>query len=311
MSGFCQYCDQLETAIDSPNYCSHRKQNVNEIESNAYYFSNQSMHSGQHESRFSVRAVYNGYQYYEVENRSYVVKPDNCLVVQAGEKFEHFVDQDKEAHAIIVAFNPDFIQYYLYFMNHSSEQMLDRTFEKVDACLNFYEGSFRKTQLLNAYLQTIISNIKLGDKDPIYFQNLFVNILDELVGIEKEINDQINSISALKSKTRVELYRRLNMAKDYIDLNLNSNLSLEVISKESCLSPFHFLRTFSEFYGTTPYQYILSERLKKANFLIEKTSQEYNQIIRATGFEHKRTFQRAYKKEFGITPFMHMSSVRS
>ena len=307
----CNYCDTLTPAIDTANYCSHRKVDIQNVVTNAYYFANNKLHSGHHLSRFSIRAVYNGYQLYEVENREHEIGQDKFLVVNEGEGFEHSVDQESEAEGIIVAFNPHFLEHYLYAINHSPEELLDKPFERTYASLYFYNNSYEMSQLLDGYLKTLISDIKSGTKDPLYFQQLFHNILDELVGIEQSLHERISKLKALKKSTRDELYRRLSTGKDFIDAHLHESLSIERIAQVCCLSPFHFLRSFSRLYQITPYQYILMERLKKARFLIDNSGSDIGQIIESTGFENKRTFQRAFQKVYGITPYARLRMGKS
>ena len=308
MNGYCPYCDQLKAAIASENYCSHRTSSLKEIRSNAFTFSKNNFQSGIHSSRFSIRAVYGGYQHYQVGDREYMINNDQFLVVGEGERFEHQVEQEKDASGVIVAFNPDFIKYYLYFINHTEEQILDNPFQKTEASLYFFEGSYEKSLALDQFLKKLIIEINQGKNEPLYYQNLFVEILNELAGIEESLHEKINRIPAAKKKTREELYRRLAIAKDYIDANIHQKLSLESIAQISCLSPFHFLRTFRDFYGMTPYQYILDRRLKKAHFLINSSDKDLGQVMRICGFEHSRTFQRTFQKAYGTTPYaMYMS----
>ena len=297
--------------MDIDNYCSHKEQQVETVDSNAFYFAESQLSSGSHTSRFTIRTINNGYQNYNIVGRERVLKSDNFLVLNEGDVFENNLDQDNKAEGLIVAFNPNFIKYYIYFINHNTEQLLDNPFEKTFGSLYFYNNSYNKTKELDRLLTQTMLDIKMGKKDPIYYQHIFLCILDELVEIENELHSRLGKIKALKKSTREELYIRLSNAKDYIDANLHEKLSLEKIARISCLSPFHFLRTFSDLYGNTPYQYILLERLKKANYYIHHTRKDIFTIMSESGFENKRTFQRAFQKSFGVTAHKLMLSVRA
>lgn len=310
-SHHCEYCDNLSPAIDTVNYCSHKNARVDDISSNAYYFMDNRLNSGKHVSRFSIRAVYNGYQHYQVDQREHLLSKDRFLVINEGQSFENSLEQDDDAEGIIVAFNPNFLKYYLYHINHTEKQLLDNPFHKIEASLLFYENSFEKSRKLDKHLRSLIRAIKVGKEEPIFYQQKFIGVLDELVGVELVMKERIGKIQALKGKTREELYKRLSTAKDFIDANLDTMLSLEKIAHVSCLSPFHFLRSFSDCYDITPYQYVKKERLKKALFLVKHSQMDLSQILGASGFENKRTFQRAYQKQYGITPHAHLLQVRA
>lgn len=311
MSSTCPYCDNLVSALKTDNYCSHKEQDVDKVESNAFYFSENQLSSGKHVSRFTLRTIHNGYQYYQIGSKERVLNSDNFLVVNEGEVFENNLDQEQKAEGLILAFNPNFIKYYLYFINHNTEELLDNPFEKVYGSLYFYNNSYQKSQRLNSLLWQTMIDIKNGRKDPLYYQQMFLNILEELIQIENELKLRLSKIRALKKSTREELYIRLSNAKDYIDANLDDKLSLEKIARISCLSPFHFLRSFADLYEKTPYQYILQQRLKKANYNIRHTGKDIYNIMSESGFENKRTFQRAFQKSYGISANSLLLSVRA
>lgn len=298
-------------AIDAANYCSHKDRRSDRINSNAFYFEESQLNSGKHVSRFTLRTIQKGYQYYDIEGKERVVNGENFLIINEGEEFENTLDQDNNAEGLIVAFNPNFIKYYLYYAHHNSEQLLDNPFEKHPDTLNFYNNSYQKSKELECLLMLITQGIKEGKKEGIYFQQIFFKVLTELAKIEIELQNRLNNLNALKRSSREELYRRLSTAKDYIDTNLQKKLSLKDIAKISCLSPFHFLRSFSDFYLQTPYQYILKQRLKKANFNIIYSDKDIVNIITDSGFEHKRTFQRAFQREYGISAYKLMLATRA
>ena len=127
----------------------------------------------------------------------------------------------------------------------------------------FYENTLASNPKLRAILSEITSSIQYRIKTPLHYQQQFMKLLDELVGIENCLMHQIELIEATKKSTREELYRRLTDAKDFIDAHLNEKISVQKIAKNACLSPFHFLRTFAAFFHISPYQYLLSPTVEK------------------------------------------------
>src|SRR5207247_11455211 len=49
----------------------------------------------------------------------------------------------------------------------------------------------------------------------------------------------------------------------YIEANLDERLTLEILSRQAGLSPFHFQRTFKRILGISPRQYVEARRLEK------------------------------------------------
>ncbi len=54
----------------------------------------------------------------------------------------------------------------------------------------------------------------------------------------------------------------------WIDENSQSEIDLDDAAKQAGLSPFHFLRLFSNALGVTPHQYLLRSRLRRAARLL-------------------------------------------
>jgi AraC family transcriptional regulator len=90
---------------------------------------------------------------------------------------------------------------------------------------------------------------------------------------------------------------------DYINQNLDEELSLDILSAVSGFSKFHFHRIFSSYIGFSVIRYIRISRLKRASFrLIFKTDLKIIDISLEAGFESSEAFSRAFKREFGQTP---------
>ena len=90
---------------------------------------------------------------------------------------------------------------------------------------------------------------------------------------------------------------------DYINQNLDEELSLDILSEVSGFSKFHFHRIFSSYTGFSVIRYIRISRLKRASFrLVFKTDLKIIDISLEAGFESSEAFSRAFKREFGQTP---------
>ena len=97
-------------------------------------------------------------------------------------------------------------------------------------------------------------------------------------------------------------FQKINAVTDFIESNLNSSLSLEILSKHAGMSKFHFHRIFSAFTGETLYGFILRLRVEKAASLILLNGKKnLTDIAFSCGFNDSATFSRAFKKQFGIS----------
>lgn len=105
------------------------------------------------------------------------------------------------------------------------------------------------------------------------------------------------------AKTHAIYLRRINLARDYIDQNLNKALRLEDVAAASHFSSFHFHRIFHGLVGETVNDYISRKRMERAAFrLIHESDVSITQIALNGGFSSGANFSKAFKLYFGITP---------
>jgi len=113
-------------------------------------------------------------------------------------------------------------------------------------------------------------------------------------------NKQIISLST-ELYANVYLTKRVIQAKYFMDKNFDRPISLDIISKEACISKFHLLRSFRKLYGVTPYQYLTFLRIKKAKDLLQ-TNLPVSAVCYHLGFDSPTSFSGLFKKIAGKTP---------
>lgn len=95
---------------------------------------------------------------------------------------------------------------------------------------------------------------------------------------------------------------RINRVFNYIDENLESDLSLDVVAGVAFFSPFHFHRIFKIITQETLNDYVKRRRIEKsASDLLHKTITA-TEVAHKYGFSNISSFSRAFKKHFGISP---------
>lgn len=78
--------------------------------------------------------------------------------------------------------------------------------------------------------------------------------------------------------------------------------TLRELADAAGLSPYHFLRSFSAITGTTPHQYILRARLRRAAVRLRVDDARILDIALGCGFDDLSNFNRAFRAEFGESP---------
>lgn len=95
---------------------------------------------------------------------------------------------------------------------------------------------------------------------------------------------------------------RINSVIIYIEKNIDKPLNLDDIACHANFSPFHFHRIFTALEGETPAEFILRLRVEKvARLLQEQKNTTITEIAYNCGFSNYTSFNRAFKKHFGMT----------
>jgi len=99
-----------------------------------------------------------------------------------------------------------------------------------------------------------------------------------------------------------DLRDRLCRARRFIDESYDLPLNLVEISKQACLSPYHFLRLFRETFDTTPHQYLIQKRIEKAKELLRARSLTVTEVCFEVGFQSLGSFSSLFRRSVGHAP---------
>ena len=194
---------------------------------------------------------------------------------------------------------PDLVQHSL---NYGDEVLLDEPFNNLPYDFSYLE----RTHLDPRLHQTILALVELGVSCS-SFSSLEADlrirdIFEDLLKANRDAYKRSQNIQAAKASTRLEIFRRVSQARDWMDANYTTDITLENIATEAAMNSQHFLRMFKQVYLITPHQYLIERKLKKARLLLETTDMTINDICQAIGLESVFSFSILFKRRFGVAP---------
>jgi AraC-like DNA-binding protein len=74
------------------------------------------------------------------------------------------------------------------------------------------------------------------------------------------------------------------------------------------MSKYHFLRVFGRLTGVTPYQYLISARLRRAALALASSRRPVIAIALEAGFGDLSTFNKSFRAAFERTPTQYRAS---
>lgn len=113
------------------------------------------------------------------------------------------------------------------------------------------------------------------------------------------INRQMTKERTLKSDY---LDTEMELAQEYFNTNYNKDLNIDDYAASRGMSVSWFIRTFKQYAGTTPMQYIVALRITNAQMLLETTNYNVTEIGNFVGYDNPLYFSRIFKKQKGFSP---------
>jgi AraC family transcriptional regulator len=96
--------------------------------------------------------------------------------------------------------------------------------------------------------------------------------------------------------------RQLSQVLDYIYAHLEEDIRLIDLAALSGMSQFHFSLLFKRSLGTTPYQYLLQQRIERAKQLLKNSDRSIMEIALVCGFNSHSHLSKQFRQFTGITP---------
>ena len=95
---------------------------------------------------------------------------------------------------------------------------------------------------------------------------------------------------------------RLRAVCDYIEANLDSDLSLAELADVAGFSVPHFKVLFLRTTGLSPHRYVVERRVERARQLLLKRDRPMGDVALEVGFAHSSHMVRCFRRVLGITP---------
>jgi transcriptional regulator GlxA family with amidase domain len=89
---------------------------------------------------------------------------------------------------------------------------------------------------------------------------------------------------------------------EWMSANLEKEIDVDALARRASMSPRTLARRFREQTGTTPLQWLLTVRVRRAQELLETTRRSIDEIAVRSGFESPVTFRERFRRIVGLSP---------
>ncbi len=123
-------------------------------------------------------------------------------------------------------------------------------------------------------------------------QMLAVHLLRHYTSTAREIEEVSQGL------TRHQVKR----VTDFMRAHLSQDLSLDVLAQQIGFSPYHFARLFRQTLGESPHQFVLRQRIARAQHLLKEAEVPLAHIALECGFANQSHLSLVFKRHLGLTP---------
>jgi AraC family transcriptional regulator len=106
----------------------------------------------------------------------------------------------------------------------------------------------------------------------------------------------------IEEPSRGLTHQQMRHVLDFVQAHLDQDLSLEALAQQAGFSPYHFARLFRHTTGTSPHQFVLRQRIERAQRLLEARNLSLVHVARVCGFANQSHLTQAFKRHLGLTP---------
>lgn len=248
-------------------------------------------------SKFSIKTVRKGEEVYLMNGKKHQVFANEFLIVNKDAEVGLNIDKGQLADGVCLYPPEKLLKEILNYVSFSENELLDSPYkDSHDFTFTEKKYSFNENNT-GAFLSQKINHLEYIYRNniDIDFNAFYTELIEILISDQVKVNRKLNKLSSTKRQTKEEIFRRVSVAKSYLEDNYKEKVNLDLLASDVCMSKYHFIRSFKSIYNISPFQYLLQIRLKKAAELLEKeySFAEVNDLV---GFSDEKNLRKAYLK---------------
>ena len=221
-----------------------------------------------------------------IENDSIKIKKNDLVIINSNIGHNLYVDEDEYAVKTL-GFGLESIGLTSHLDEVQSEEELELD--------NFFHITWEnKEAKINEIFTKIVNEF--------HSENLYAKTLADALASYFLINFLRHFRNEIEVVPDININRRIDYIKSYIDNNYSLDLSLEGLSNMAYMNKFHLIAEFKQSYRVTPIEYLILKRIEVSKGLLISTNHSMETIAEIVGFNSQSYFNQVFRKKVGITP---------
>ncbi|MCF3108069.1 hypothetical protein LL912_04690 [Niabella sp. CC-SYL272] len=204
-----------------------------------------------HVGCLSLKTVLSGEECYGIEGRQLTVKPGQVLILNNDQPYSCRISSLEKVHCVSVFFKKEFAAAVMFDALNPEERLLEHPFPGKDVIPEFFQALNAMTPELQDRLSALLGTLERVGYDAAMTDEHLIYLLHYLLRLHQRETRELQLVSALKSSTKKEIYRRLCIARDLLHASFTEALDLDSIGRQACLSVPQLVRQFRSAFHCT------------------------------------------------------------
>jgi AraC family transcriptional regulator len=187
----------------------------------------------------SVKAVVRGAALYRTRQGRHLVTDDSFLILNEGQEYALDFQWPGVTETLCPFFQPGFLEH----VSQSLRTPIARQLDDIDCAprgVGFHEHLYPRSGRLGRLLSHIHDAVRAGIANGSWLEDCFYELGEAVVELNRKVSRSVESVTAVRSSTREELYRRLYRGRDYLSSCYDSPVTVASAARAARLSPAHF-----------------------------------------------------------------------
>ncbi len=237
---------------------------------------------------------------YVIGDRTYAIRDGDIFILRSNEEHSIVHMEEGESEKCVctgIQFSPDFLwspSSELGDMSNIYEVFLGLD---SDFCHKLDAGQ-PVTRIIKRELEDIVWEFNQAPVE--YSLMVKVKLISVLILLAREYRANRRSLPGqhIQKEKRVLIENALN----FIDSHLMEPITLESVAGHVHMSPSYLSLLFKSLNGFTTWEYIVAQRIECAKKLLLESNELVIDICMKSGFNSITNFNRAFKREVGMSP---------
>ena len=192
--------------------------------------------------------------------------------------------------------HPEILQVYL------RSSIFQAAVSEIYNCDTAHAELVPRFAVMDPMLEQIAIALTTALRDGTAADGLYIDTLAQMMAVHLARNHSAQSRPGRIPPMEAISGWRMRRVIEYIEENLDGDLSLEAMAAEVDISPIYLARAFKAAIGQSPHRYVLARRVERAKELLRNTEMQVVDVALSSGFSSQSHLSYWFQRHVGVSP---------